>query len=111
MSVERRGDPYVYTWLDAGNIGHDSRKVSLQVKSQRQKVRDHQNPRGAACSYMCDRSRQIGLALLEKRRFDQMESALPGKQFGDSTHRVVRRSDTRPVRENDDPCFQALPAR
>ena len=111
MAIEGRGDAYVYTRLDARYIGYDSRKVPLKMKSQGQKIRHDQHSGGAAGGYARDRFGEVGLALFEERGFYQRESTLPGKGFGHAAHRLVRRFDARSVREDDDPCFQALPAR
>jgi hypothetical protein len=31
MAIERWSDMDIYTWSDAGDVGHDSRKVTLEV--------------------------------------------------------------------------------
>ena len=81
------------------------------MESQRQEVRHDQNSGGAASDHALDRAGQIRLALFEERCFYKRESAFSGKGFGHAAYGLVRRIDARPVRENDDPCFQALPAR
>jgi len=108
MTVEGRSDTYLYVRFDARNPGHDSRKVPLQVKAERQEVRYDEYPRSAAAGESRDGFRQVRSALFEERRFDQLEPALARYSRGDYPHSLVRRRHARPMSEYHNPCLQAL---
>ncbi len=109
MTVERRSDVDLNTWLDAADAGYDSRQVPLQVQPKRQEIRRHQNAGGATVTQPAHRFGKIRSALFEESRLDQIESTFARDLPGDGAYRVVRRFHTRSVREYGEPGLQALP--
>ncbi len=109
MAVERRSHTNLYIRLDARDIGNDSRKVTLEMQTEGEKIRRHQDSRGPAGRQARNSFGHVGRALLEERGLDQLESALPRHLFGDRAHGLVGRSYARSVRKDDDPRFQVLP--
>src|SRR5437660_5363977 len=77
MAVERRSHTNLYIRFDASDIGYDSRKVPLQMQTQSEKIRRHQDTRCASGDQAGNSSGQVGRALLKEGGLDQLESALP----------------------------------
>jgi hypothetical protein len=109
MAVERRSHTDLYIRFDARDIGYDSRKVTLEMQTEGEEIRRHQDSRGATGGQAGNSFGQVGRAPLKEGGLDQLESALPGHLTRDRAHSFIRRSYARSVRKDDDPRFQVLP--
>jgi len=89
MSLERGSHADVQATVSAAQVFHQLRKIALEVHAEGQKIRQHDNARGALVNQRSDGGGQVGPALLEECRLDKIESSLQANGFRDAAHGVV----------------------
>jgi hypothetical protein len=79
--------------VDARNVFDDAREIPLQVRAQRQEVRDDHNAAGASLNQPRDRACKVGLPKFQEGRFHQLKSAFKAESPGDLAHALICRLD------------------
>jgi len=79
------------------------------MKSEGEEIGHDEDSCGAARGEASYCFGEVRRPALEKRRLDELETALVRNISGYHAHGFIRRSDTRAVREDDDPSLQTLP--
>lgn len=110
MAVEGRRNINSHMVIDAAELFDDAGKVPLQVDSERQKVGNDQDSRGAPPNERANSLLQVRRTLLQERWFDVIVAARPGQASRNHTDRFVRGRNARPVRKDNDRRSQQLPA-
>ena len=89
MPFERRSHADVQAAVSAGQIVHQLRKIALEVDAEGQKIRQHDDARGALVNQRSDGGGEVGPALLEEGGLDEIETALEPNGFRDAAHGFV----------------------
>ena len=100
MAVQRWGDPHLDIPVDLAQLFHNGRQVALQMDSQRQEIRHHQDAGHARIRQMRHRFRQAGPSL-QKGCFYAIKRSRGGRRFRHESYSFVGGWDAGTVRKDD----------
>ena len=89
MSVERRRGTNVDARMEAGESADDCGQIALEMKTEREKVRHHDDARGAFLHECRNSGFEIGCATAEERDFYKIESSFALHGLRDTAHSLV----------------------
>ncbi len=89
MPFERRSHADVQAAVSEGQIVHQLRKIALEVDAEGQKIRQHDDARGALVNQRSDGGGEVGPPLFEEGGLDEIEAALEAHGFRDPAHGFI----------------------
>lgn len=100
MPVERRSDADLHILVDLGQLCHDGWQVALQMDSERQEVRDHQDSGHAGTGQTRHGLGQVGLSF-QKCGLNAFKRSGGCRRFRHDSDGFVGGWDAGPVRKDD----------
>ena len=89
MSLERGSYADVQATVSAAQVFHQLRKIALEVHAEGQKIRQHDDARGALVNQRSDGGGEVGPPLFEEGGLDEIEAALQAHSFRDTAHGFI----------------------